>query len=119
MTREWAKGDIEDPDQTPVEMPAGFGEPETLEEIMGRMMSRQLADAAMDQGFDQFEDEDFEDEDPNLLNFTSYELQDLAGEVITDPEAPVAPVSQEGEGDALPEDQSAAGAAEEAVGEAD
>ena len=106
--RKWSKGDIEEPDQTPVEIPTGMKEPETLEQIMGRMLGKKLADAAQEQGFDSFEeDQDFEDEDPNLLNFTPYEFDELEGDVIADPERPSEPL-EEGEQDPSlpPEDAS-------------
>lgn len=69
------------PDDTPVEIPAGMARPESLAEQMARLIAKEVADQAQAQGFDTWEeDEDFEDDDPNLLNFTDYEFTELQEE---------------------------------------
>lgn len=66
----------EEPDQTPVEMPVIA--PESTSEQIARLIAEHVQREAIAQGFGSWEDEeDFEDEDPNLLNFSPYELTEL------------------------------------------
>lgn len=115
-----------EPDQTPVEIPVQL-ENESLESIMGRLLGKHMADRAMEEGYDSWEDEnDFEDPNPErLLDMTPYEFDELDGDTITDPNAPVEPVQAEGAEptpteDSAPEAQEGASApAEEALREAE
>lgn len=55
------------PDPTPVELPIGFRRPETLQEMMARMIQGELARREFEQGYETFEEaNDFEvdDDDP-------------------------------------------------------
>lgn len=71
----------EEHDDTPVEIPAALKQPETMQEMLARLIAERVAGQAQAQGFDTWEeDEDFEDEDPNLLDMTKYEFQELEGE---------------------------------------
>lgn len=78
-------------DQTPVEMPVQA--PETTQEMLGRMIAQHLERESQRQGFGTWQEEDdFEDEDPNLLDLSPYELQELQGdEELPDPEEPPPP----------------------------
>ncbi len=104
-------------DDTPVEMPVQ--KPEKTSERIARMIAEQLAQRAQAQGFGTWEEEeDFEDEDPNLLDFTNYELDELQGdELLPDPtleplpseDAPASPVThdaKEDKGEATPPPES-------------
>ena len=79
-------------DQTPVEMPVIA--PETTQEMLARMISQHLEREAQRQGFGTWEDEDdFEDEDPDILDFTPYEMEELqSDDDLPDPEAPMPPL---------------------------
>ncbi len=71
-------GEPETHDDTPVEIPVSMTKPESMEEMMARLIAERIASTATAQGFDTWEeDEDFEDEDPDLLDFTPYELNEL------------------------------------------
>lgn len=84
----------ETPDPTPAEMPVGACKPDTLEEIVARMLHAQkMQDAA--EGHESWDEaNDFEDEDPDvLLDFSPYELQEMVPEsdpgfTQLDPEPP-------------------------------
>ncbi len=72
-------------DNTPVEMPVGFEEPESLADQMRRFIKDEVS-AARDEDQGSFEDEDdFEDDDPVL---TDYELTDMqeVEEIVMDDE---------------------------------
>lgn len=57
-------GHREIPDPTPMEIPAGFKHPESLAEMVQRLVRRQVSDAAEANGFESFEEsEDFEIDD--------------------------------------------------------
>jgi hypothetical protein len=72
------RGQPDELDDTPLEMPTALKEPESLEAMMARLMESRYAMERMEQGYGDFEDEnDFEDEDPNLLNMTPYELTEM------------------------------------------
>lgn len=57
-------GRREMPDTVPMEIPAGFRKPETMEEIVQRLVRRQVSEAADARGDETFEEsEDFEIDD--------------------------------------------------------
>lgn len=57
-------GRYENPDPTPMEIPAGFKKPESLQEMVQRLVRRQVSEAADAAGFETFEEsEDFEIDD--------------------------------------------------------
>lgn len=64
-------------DTTPMEMPVGFNRPLTLQEQIARMV-RNAVEMERGDDFGSWEDEDdFEEEDPNTLDLSRYELQEL------------------------------------------
>lgn len=57
-------GRVENTDPTPMEIPAGFRKPETMEEMVQRLVRRQVSDAAEAAGAESFEEsEDFDVDD--------------------------------------------------------
>jgi hypothetical protein len=91
------QGDGETLDPTPVEMPADMEVPRTLEEIVGTMLAQEMARVTDDAGFDSWEEsQDFDDDDPDLLDFTRFEMSDLDGgddiEALGDPLDPENPL---------------------------
>lgn len=83
-----------DPDQTPVEIPADYRKVETMEQIIGRVMAQRLSELTQEKDFDSWEEsQDFEDVDPDLLDMTAYEFDELDGEVIVDPDAEIEPLT--------------------------
>lgn len=70
-------------DPTPMELPVDADEPETMEEIIQRLVRTQISQIAVAQGDGSFEDEDdFEEEDGYLLDFTAYELDAAEAEQV-------------------------------------
>lgn len=74
----------EHPDPTPVEIPIGHEQPESLEDTMRRFIREQVAAHYSEkEGAGTFEDEDdfdIEDEDPELL--TPYEMTEMEEEAL-------------------------------------
>lgn len=61
-------------DPTPVELPLGACKPQSLQEMVASMLHAQLADAADDGEMETWEEaDDFEPEDPELLDLSAYE----------------------------------------------
>ena len=61
-------------DTTPVEMPLGSVRPTPLHELIARMVRDTIVQETQED-FDTFEDaDDFEEEDPDTLDFSAYEL---------------------------------------------
>ena len=81
-------------DDTPIEMPLNHRKPLSLQEIIARSM--QIAqESALNEEFGSITDEDdFTEDDPNTLDLSQYELDDLDPEPIPsallDPEPPPA-----------------------------
>ena len=90
-------------DQTPVEMPVQA--PETTQEMLGRMIAEHLARQAAAEGFGTWEEEDdFEDEEPDVLDFSAYELEEIQDEAdLPDPEEEPPPPAGLSGGDAAEE----------------
>lgn len=64
------------PDPTPVEMPAGFKHPESLESQIRRLVRGAMSDASEQAGFESFDDaDDFEIEDDDIDPATPYEME--------------------------------------------
>ncbi len=64
-------------DNTPVEMPIGYEEPESLADQMRRFIRDEVS-AARDEDQGSFEDEDdFEDDDPPLTNYELTDMQEV------------------------------------------
>lgn len=82
-------------DTTPIELPLGAHRPRSLQDYIATMV-RQAVEAERGEEFESWEDsDDFEEEDPDTLDFSRYELQDLQEEVAIrdygpdpDPEPP-------------------------------
>lgn len=66
----------ERPNQTPVEIPVGVIQPESLESIMARMINERFSQMAEERGMETFEEADDFDIDDELPK-TPYEMQDL------------------------------------------
>lgn len=76
------------PDQTPIELPVGVRRPESLNDMMRRMIRTSLSQYAADQGEETFEeanDFDIPDDDPTVSN-TQY--QEMSDEVTLTQEDP-------------------------------
>lgn len=72
--------DVEMLDTTPVEMPLGFGRPTPLQDMIANMV-RQAVELEKGEEFESPEEsDDFEEEDPDLLNISRYTLQELDDE---------------------------------------
>jgi hypothetical protein len=81
LQEEWPIGTINDkgqevPDPRPVEIPAGFKIPESLDKQIARLVAGRLSDIAEENGFESFEEsEDFDVEDPEDVEIdTPYEM---------------------------------------------
>ncbi len=69
--------DPENHDETPVEMPLHACRPTPLNELIARMV-HQHVEAEKNEGFETFEESnDFEEEDPEVLDMSPYELSEL------------------------------------------
>lgn len=64
-------------DTTPIEMPLGAGRPESLDSMIARMVRQVVAQESGNQQESFEEADDFEEEDPEILDFSKYELQTL------------------------------------------
>lgn len=63
------------PDPTPLEIPAGMRRPETVNEMMARMIRTEVSRAAESAGAESFEDSfDFDVDDPEELPLTGHEF---------------------------------------------
>lgn len=70
------------PDPRPVEIPAGMRKPETLQQMMARMVSTQLAANAAAHGMETFEESfDFDIDDDGELPLTGHELVAMKAEI--------------------------------------
>jgi hypothetical protein len=93
----WTAGpDPEDLDLTPVEMPLGACRPEPLEQIISRMVRAAVEEERGEEFETPEEAEDFEEEDPEVLGLSPYELVDMKPE----PDVPQATISP----DPVPDD---------------
>lgn len=82
--------DPEKLDTTPVALPVGACQPTPLQDIVARLV-REAIELEKDEEFESFEESnDFEEEDPDTLNMSPYELTDMTEEFLT-PEAQEAP----------------------------
>lgn len=92
-------GDPEELDTTPVEMPVGYNHPRPLQDLIATMVRQAVQDEQND-SFGTMEDEDdFEEETDELLDFSEYELTDIQAEeplLNPDDEPPDEPVSDGG-----------------------
>ena len=67
-------------DTTPVEMPLGASRPLPLQDIIARMV-RDAVQQEQGEEFESWEDsDDFEEEDPDVLDMSPYTFQDLQDE---------------------------------------
>lgn len=67
-------------DTTPMELPIGFRRPPSLQEYIARMV-RDAVELEKGEEFESWEEsDDFEEEDPDTLDFSKYELQELQQE---------------------------------------
>lgn len=86
-------GDYENLDLTPIEMPLHAQKPMSLQEEMARFIRAEISDQSAANGRDTFaEDDDFEEEDPDTLNLSQYEMEEIQEEYVEiPPDAPQAP----------------------------
>ncbi len=84
--------DKEHPDKTPLALPVGYQTPPTMEEMIQMYVRHAVSDAASDQGYGTFEEEDdFGEDDQSPLPFPEYEVNEY--EMEDDPDMPeTAPV---------------------------
>ncbi len=74
------KGDPENVDTTPIEMPLGAMRPTPLQDIVARMV-REAVESEKGDEFETFEESnDFEEEDPDVMDFTPYEMTAMQDE---------------------------------------
>lgn len=67
-------------DTTPVELPIGARRPASLQDYIARMV-RDAVSAERGEEFESWEEsDDFEEDDPDTLDFSQYELQSLQDE---------------------------------------
>lgn len=69
-------------DTTPIEMPLGACRPTPLQDIVARMVREAIAVEAGEEPETWEESNDFEEEDPDILDFSPYELQELPDEAV-------------------------------------
>ena len=69
--------DFDDIDNTPIEMPFGARRPETLADTVARMVKAGI-EAEKDEEFESIEEaDDFEEDDPDTLDMSPYEFEQL------------------------------------------
>lgn len=75
-------------DTTPMEMPLGACRPAPLQDIIARMVREEISREKHEEFETMEEADDFEEEDPDTLDFSRYELSDVQEEVPFDLEEP-------------------------------
>jgi len=77
-------------DPTPKEMPAGCFRPKSLQEMMAEMLREHIeASKYEEEGFETYEEaNDFEEEDPDILEMSPYTLLEAPEEPIMPKEPP-------------------------------
>lgn len=72
---------LEYPDPNPLEWPAHMRRPESLQDMIKRMVRSQLSQAAQDEGYESFEEaDDFEIDEMEPDDFQAYEVKDMVPE---------------------------------------
>lgn len=86
MAKYTADGHHEIPDPTPVEIPIGYKAPETLQQMIARMVQSEALKAELRrQGAETFEEsDDFEVEGDEGEMVSTYEMRDMAEEFIAE-----------------------------------
>lgn len=82
-------------DDTPLEMPLGARRPTPLHDIIARMVRDAVSQETGDVWETPEEADDFEEEDPDTLDFSPYEFDELSEEFFDPPEDPVPPEPQQ------------------------
>lgn len=98
------KGDPEELDPTPMEMPLGHCRPTPIHELIARAVHQEMSQKN-DEGYETFEEaNDFEmdDVDDVLMDMTPYELNDMQDEYLVE-DAERAAASSEGPGSEVPD----------------
>lgn len=73
--------DVEELDTTPIEVPLGACRPTPLQDLIAQMVRQQI-ESETDQEYGSMEDEDdFEEEDPDTLDFSAYDLTNIDEEL--------------------------------------
>lgn len=68
-------------DPTPLEMPIGYGRPTPIHDLIASMVRQELANEKNEEFETIEENDDFEEEDPALLDLSPYTLRELADEI--------------------------------------
>lgn len=94
-------------DRTPVEMPVGYDEPLSLEEMIAKFVATELQSS--DDEFETWEEADdfeIEDAEQELLDMSPYTLTDVQDEVPPEYQADAAPAEQDAPpaSDSMPRD---------------
>lgn len=88
-------GDPEKLDTTPVEMPIGYMKPTPLQDLIAQMVQTAIQTEKQEEFETMEEADDFEEEDPDVLDMSAYTLQDIPEEPIEPPEPAPEQVEQE------------------------
>lgn len=80
--------DVEQLDCTPMEMPLGFAKPTPIHELIARAVRQEIDQQGEDQHETWEEADDFEEEDPDVLDFSAYEFEHLQDELPASMEEP-------------------------------
>lgn len=80
--RRMAGGPERELDTTPIEMPLGACRPTPLQDIVARMVREAVAIEKGEEFESWEENNDFEEEDPDVLDLSPYELQELPDEAV-------------------------------------
>ncbi len=83
------------PDPVPLELPVGFGEEPSMRSMVQEMVRGELSQYAADHEMGTFaEEDDFEEENPELLDLSGYEVHEFGMVPEEDEEDPAPPVSE-------------------------
>lgn len=74
------KRDPENLDTTPIEMPLGACRPTPIQDLIARMVRQAIVEEKGIEPETWEESDDFEEEDPDTLDFSRYELLDIGEE---------------------------------------
>ena len=78
------QGDPENLDTTPVAMPAGYCRPTPIQEILARMVKEAIEVERGEEFETEEEADDFEEEDPAVLDMSPYTFENIQDDYIPD-----------------------------------
>lgn len=103
LPKRLGRPDPEPCDTTPVEMPLGYTRPTPLQDLIASMV-RQAIEVEKGEEFEDFDEaNDFEEEDPDVLDLSKYEFDDLQEQ------EPIPPASHEVPGRDRPDSENQTG----------